>query len=241
MLSGKTVLITGASGAIGFALAQEFEKQNAKLILTGTNPTKLEELQTNFPDAIVLPCNLSSQNDIVQMIQQAKEKSGDSIDILINNAGITKDNLIIRMREEDFMDVLNVNLNAAFLLSKTIVKDMIKKKFGRIINITSIVGHIGNAGQSNYCASKAGLIGFSKALALEVAGRGVSVNCISPGFIKSPMSDKIPEPIKEQLLSKIPMKQIGDPKDIALAALYLANASYVTGETLHVNGGMFMA
>ncbi len=241
-LSGKTALVTGATGGIGGQIAKVLAVNGAEVIITGRNETALNELAKALgAKAKVIACDLSKQSEVESLIAKAEEKAG-KVDILINNAGLTKDTLMMRMKTEDWDEVLNVNLKAAFILSKDAVRSMIKRRFGRIISISSIVGVMGNAGQANYAASKAGLIAMSKSLALEVASRGITVNCIAPGFIATKMTDAIPEAARDALIAKIPAVRLGEPSDIAAAALFLSSdeASYITGQTLHVNGGMAM-
>jgi len=241
-LSGKTALVTGATGGIGGQIAKVLAANGAEVIITGRNETALNELAKALgAKAKVIACDLSKQSEVETLIAKAEEKAG-KVDILINNAGLTKDTLMMRMKTEDWDEVLNVNLKAAFILSKDAVRSMIKRRFGRIISISSIVGVMGNAGQANYAASKAGLIAMSKSLALEVASRGITVNCIAPGFIATKMTDAIPEAARDALIAKIPAVRLGEPSDIAAAALFLSSdeASYITGQTLHVNGGMAM-
>ncbi len=241
-LSGKTALVTGATGGIGGQIAKILAANGAEVIITGRNETALNELAKALgAKAKVIACDLSKQSEVESLIAKTEEKAG-KVDILINNAGLTKDTLMMRMKTEDWDEVLNVNLKAAFILSKDAVRSMIKRRFGRIISISSIVGVMGNAGQANYAASKAGLIAMSKSLALEVASRGITVNCIAPGFIATKMTDAIPEAARDTLIAKIPAVRLGEPSDIAAAALFLSSdeASYITGQTLHVNGGMAM-
>lgn len=241
-LTGKTALVTGATGGIGGQIAKVLAANGAEVIITGRNETALNELAKALgAKAKVIACDLSKQSEVESLIAKAEEKAG-KVDILINNAGLTKDTLMMRMKTEDWDEVLNVNLKAAFILSKDAVRSMIKRRFGRIISISSIVGVMGNAGQANYAASKAGLIAMSKSLALEVASRGITVNCIAPGFIATKMTDAIPEAARDALIAKIPAVRLGEPSDIAAAALFLSSdeASYITGQTLHVNGGMAM-
>lgn len=241
-LSGKTALVTGATGGIGGQIAKVLAANGAEVIITGRNETALNELLKALgAKAKVIACDLSKQSEVESLIAKAEGKAG-KVDILINNAGLTKDTLMMRMKTEDWDEVLNVNLKAAFILSKDAVRSMIKRRFGRIISISSIVGVMGNAGQANYAASKAGLIAMSKSLALEVASRGITVNCIAPGFIATKMTDAIPEAARDALIAKIPAVRLGEPSDIAAAALFLSSdeASYITGQTLHVNGGMAM-
>jgi 3-oxoacyl-[acyl-carrier protein] reductase len=241
-LAGKTALVTGASGAIGGAIASAFAGAGAKVALSGTNVSKLEALQAelgaNHP---ILACDLGDAASVDGLVGRAEETLG-GLDILVANAGITKDGLIIRMKDEDWAHVLAVNLEAYFRLSRAAVRGMMKRRYGRILGITSVVGVTGNPGQTNYAASKAGMIGFSKALAQEVASRAITVNCIAPGFIASAMTDGLPAAQKEALLARIPAGRLGGPEDVAAAALFLASgeAAYVTGQTVHVNGGMAM-
>lgn len=241
-LTGLRALVTGASGGLGSAIAESLAAQGARVALSGTRREALEAVAAKLPnDPVVLPCNLSDAEAVEGLVPAAIEALG-GLDIVINNAGITRDTLILRMKDEDFEQVLKVNLEAAFRISRAAVKPMMKARFGRIINITSIVGVTGNPGQVNYAASKAGLIGMSKALAQEVASRGITVNCIAPGFIASPMTDALSDDQKAALTVKIPAGRLGEGTDIAAAAVYLASreAAYVTGQTLHVNGGMAM-
>lgn len=241
-LNGKKALITGASGGIGEAIARAYHAQGAIVALHGTREEKLQELAGELGERThVLPANLSDLDAATGLGTKAEETL-EGVDILVNNAGITRDGLFARMTNEDWDDVLRVNLTAVFRLTKEIAYPMMRRRGGRIINITSIVGVTGNPGQANYCASKAGIIGFTKSLAMEIASRGVTVNCIAPGFITSPMTDKLNDKQKEAILGAVPMKRIGDGDDIAAAAVYLASdaSKYVTGQTLHVNGGMAM-
>lgn len=241
-LGGMTALVTGASGGIGSAVAKALAAQGARVALSGTRADALETVRTEIGgESLILPCNLSDTAAVEALVPQAVEALG-KIDILINNAGITRDNLAMRMKDEEWSDVIRVNLEAAFRLARAALKPMMRARTGRIISITSVVGTMGNAGQANYAASKAGLVGMSKALAQEVASRGITVNCIAPGFITSPMTDALGDAQKESLLGKIPVARLGAPDDVAAAAVYLASreAAYVTGQTLHVNGGMIM-
>ncbi len=242
-LNGKRALVTGATGGLGGAIARKLHAQGASVALSGTRAEKLEALAVDLGErCAVTPCNLSDPDAVDGLVGQATEALGGGIDILVSNAGLTRDGLLMRMKDEDWETVLRVNLEAYFRLSKACLRGMMKARFGRIIGITSIVGVTGNPGQTNYAASKAGMIGFSKSLAQEVASRGVTVNCIAPGFIASPMTDALNDTQKEAILGKIPSGTLGSGEDIANAALYLASeeASYVTGQTLHVNGGMAM-
>jgi 3-oxoacyl-[acyl-carrier protein] reductase len=241
-LTGMTALVTGASGGIGSAIAKALAGQGARVALSGTREEALKAIQAEIGgDAIILPCNLSDDAAVDALVPLMVEKLGQ-IDILINNAGVTRDNLAMRMKDEEWTEVIHVNLEAAFRLSRAALKPMMRARFGRIISVTSVVGATGNPGQANYAASKAGLIGMSKALAQEVASRAITVNCIAPGFITSPMTDGLPDAQKEALLGRIPVGKLGEGSDIAAAAVYLASreAAYVTGATLHVNGGMAM-
>lgn len=241
-LNGKTALVTGASGGIGRDIAVALSQAGVKVALSGTRENVLEEVRADCAEgAAIVPCNLSDAEAVNGLVKRAEEAVGP-LDILVANAGITRDQLLLRMKEEDWEAVLNVNLGSYFRLAKTALKGMMKRRHGRIIGITSVVGVTGNPGQANYAASKAGMIGFTKSLAAEVASRNVTANCIAPGFIASPMTDVLPEAQKESLLSVIPAGKLGEGKDIAAAVAYLASdeASYVTGQTLHVNGGMAM-
>ena len=241
-LTGRKALITGATGGLGEAIARALHAQGAVVGLHGTREEKLKELAAELGDrTFVFPANLSDREAVKALGQKAEEEMG-GIDILVNNAGITRDGLFVRMSDEDWDAVLNVNLTSVFNLTRELAHPMMRRRNGRIINITSIVGVTGNPGQANYCASKAGLIGFSKSLAQEIASRNVTVNCIAPGFIESAMTDKLNEKQKGAIMSNIPMKRMGVGGDIAAAVVYLASeeAAYVTGQTLHVNGGMAM-
>ena len=241
-LTGKKALVTGASGGIGEAIARMLHAQGATVGLHGTREEKLQALASDLGDrTVVLPANLSDLDEAAALGKSAEEKL-EGVDILVNNAGITRDGLFARMSNDDWDDVMRVNLTAVFRLTKEIAYPMMRRKGGRIINITSIVGVTGNPGQANYCASKAGMIGFTKSLAQEIASRNVTVNCIAPGFISSAMTEKLNDKQKEAIMGAIPMKKMGVGDDIATAALYLASneGGYVTGQTLHVNGGMAM-
>jgi 3-oxoacyl-[acyl-carrier protein] reductase len=241
-LTGKTALITGASGGIGAAIAKALHAAGATIAISGTRVAALEELKAQIGENVyVLPCNLSSAEDVEKLIPSAEAAMG-GLDILVNNAGITKDGLAMRMKDDDWQAVIDVNLTSNFRLCRAAMRGMMKKRTGRIINITSIVGVTGNPGQANYVASKAGVIGLTKSLAQELATRGVTVNCIAPGFIATPMTDVLNAKQKEAILTRIPAGRMGGPEDIAAAVIYLASneAGYVTGQTLHVNGGMAM-
>ncbi|MFN3388603.1 MAG: 3-oxoacyl-[acyl-carrier-protein] reductase [Allosphingosinicella sp.] len=241
-LSGMTALVTGASGGIGSAIARALAGQGARLAVSGSNAEKLEAFRAELGgDHVALACNLSDAAAVDALVPQAVEALG-KIDILVNNAGVTRDNLAMRMKDEEWSDVIRINLEAAFRLARASLKPMMRARHGRIISITSVVGATGNPGQANYAASKAGLVGMSKALAQEVASRGITVNCIAPGFIQSAMTDALPDSQKEALTGRIPAGRLGEGNDVAAAAVYLASreAGYVTGQTLHVNGGMAM-
>ncbi len=239
----KNILITGATGGIGNSIAKRFDSDNNRLLITGTNKERLEELSKNLAsNTEYVACDFRDYKNIDSIINKVKEKFDNRIDVLINNAGITRDNLTLRMKEEEWTDVINLNLNSTFFLTKEILKLMIKNRYGRIVNISSVVGTSGNPGQANYAASKAGLEGMTKSIALEVASRGIIINCIAPGFIKTPMTINILEKNKDKLLENIPIKRIGEPEDISSLTKFLASdkASYITGQTFHVNGGMLM-
>jgi 3-oxoacyl-[acyl-carrier protein] reductase len=240
-LGGMTALVTGASGGIGSAIARALAANGARIALSGTREEALREVASGLPESVILPCNLSDASAVDALVPQAVEALG-RIDILINNAGVTRDNLAMRMKDDEWSDVIQINLEAAFRLARAALKPMMRARFGRIISITSVVGATGNPGQANYAASKAGIVGMSKALAQEVASRGITVNCVAPGFIRSAMTDGLPEAQKESLLGRIPAGKLGEGEDVAAAAVYLASreSGYVTGQTLHVNGGMAM-
>ena len=241
-LKGKKVLITGATGGIGGALVKKFLSLNAEVLGTGTNSEKLDKLKANFSKIKTKKFDISSHSKIEKFIDEASEEL-KGLDVLVNNAGINRDNLSLRMKEEEWQKVIDVNLSSTFLLSKYAIKKMLKNNSGRVINITSIVGHTGNIGQSNYAASKAGTIGMSKSLSIEYAKKNITINCVSPGFIVSDMTNSIPEKIKSILLSKIPMGKMGSGDDVSNCVAFLSSdeAAYITGETIHVNGGMYMA
>jgi len=242
-LSGMTALVTGASGGIGSAIAKALAGQGARVALSGTREDALKRVAAEIGgDVVILPCNLGDTAAVDALVPSAVEALGGRLDILVNNAGVTRDNLILRMKDEEWDQVISVNLEAAFRLIRAATKPMMKARFGRVITITSVVGTTGNPGQANYAASKAGLVGMSKALAQELASRNITVNCVAPGFISSAMTDALPEAQKEQLLGKIPIGKLGEGRDVAAAVAYLSSpeAAYVTGQTLHVNGGMAM-
>ncbi|PHR60485.1 MAG: 3-oxoacyl-[acyl-carrier-protein] reductase [Robiginitomaculum sp.] len=242
-LTGKRALVTGATGGLGGEIARTLHAQGALVTLSGTRAEKLEGLAKELGEgAFIAACNLSDGDAVDALPKQAAELMGGGVDILVSNAGLTRDGLLMRMKQDDWDLVQKVNLEAYFRLTKACMRSMMKARWGRIIGITSIVGVTGNPGQANYAASKAGMIGFTKSLAQEVAPRGITANCIAPGFIASPMTDVLNEAQKEAILTKIPARKLGEGSDIASAALYLASneAGYVTGQTLHVNGGMAM-
>jgi len=241
-LAGKTALVTGASGGIGGAIAKALAAQGARVALSGTRVEALEKVKAELGgDHVITPCNLADAAAVDALVGQAEQALG-RLDILVANAGITKDGLLLRMKDEDFQNVLKINLEGYFRLSRAALKNMMKNRWGRIIGITSVVGVTGNPGQANYAASKAGMIGFTKALAAEVASRNVTANCIAPGFIASPMTDVLNDTQKAALMTKIPAGRLGEGADVAAAAVFLASeeAAYMTGQTLHVNGGMAM-
>jgi 3-oxoacyl-[acyl-carrier protein] reductase len=242
-LTGKTALVTGASGGIGGAIAKALHAQGAKVVLSGTRQEALDALKVELGgNAFTATCNLSDIASVEALVKTAEEAAGSGIDILVNNAGITKDNLFMRMKDEEWDSVIAVNLTAAFRLSRAVLRGMMKKRWGRIIQITSIVGATGNPGQGNYAAAKAGLVGMSKSLAAEVASRNITVNAVAPGFIATAMTEVLTDQQKEMISGRIPAGRMGMPTEIAAAVTYLASeeAAYVTGETIHINGGMAM-
>tara|TARA_B100001093_G_scaffold361578_1_gene346315 strand:- start:7701 stop:8432 length:732 start_codon:yes stop_codon:yes gene_type:complete len=241
-LKNKKVLITGATGGIGFSLVEKFNSFGASIVATGTNEEKLNTLKKNFPNINIEQFRLDEHSNIEKFIERV-EKKLEGLDILINNAGITMDNLSIRLTEENWKKVLDINLTSSFLMCKFAIKKMLKNKYGKIINITSIVGHTGNLGQANYAASKAGIVAFSKSLAIEYARKKININCVSPGFIKTEMTEKINEEFKKNLINKIPSGNLGSGEDVSNCVAFLASdmANYINGETIHVNGGMYMA
>ena len=242
-LSGKTALVTGATGGIGASVARALHSAGATVAISGTRANVLEELKTNLGGerVHVVPCNLSMPEEVEKLVPAAEAAMG-GLDILVNNAGITRDGLAMRMKDEDWQAVLDVNLTSSFRLARAAMRGMMKKRWGRIISITSVVGVTGNPGQANYVASKAGIIGMSKSLAQELAPRNITVNCVAPGFIATPMTEALNDKQKESILARIPSGRMGEPGDVAAAVVFLASeeASYVTGQTLHVNGGMAM-
>jgi 3-oxoacyl-[acyl-carrier protein] reductase len=242
-LSGMTALVTGASGGLGSAIAKALAAQGARLAVSGSNVEKLQNVRSGLDgDHVALACNLSDGAAVDQLVPQAVEALGGKLDILVNNAGVTRDNLLMRMKDEEFEEVIRINLEAAFRLMRAAAKPMMKARFGRIISVTSVVGVTGNPGQANYVASKAGLIGMTKAVAQELASRNITVNAIAPGFMASAMTDALNDQQRAGILSRIPMGAMGSGDDIGAACVYLASkeAGYVTGQTLHVNGGMAM-
>ena len=242
-LEKKNIIVTGASGGIGNAIIKKLSEAGANILASGTRIEKLEELKKNFEGIKILKFDISQSDKIEEFIENATGELGGSLDGMINNAGITQDNLAIRMSLDEWQKVININLTSTFLMSKFAIKKMLKNKSGKIVNITSVVGHTGNLGQANYTASKAGIVAMSKSLAIEYAKKNININCISPGFIQTAMTDKIDDKFKEVIISKIPSARLGEPDDIANAVLFLSSdlSNYINGETLHVNGGMYMA
>ncbi len=242
-LKNKNIIVTGASGGIGYSIIKKLYESGANILASGTKIEKLDKLKDKFKNIKIFKFDNSQNEKIEEFVENATGELGGSLDCLINNAGITQDNLAIRMNFDEWKRVVDINLTSTFLMSKFGIKKMLKNKSGKIVNITSIVGHTGNLGQANYTASKAGVIAMSKSLALEYARKNINVNCISPGFIKTNMTDKLDDKYKEILISKIPSARLGEPDDVANAVLFLCSnqSSYINGETLHVNGGMYMA
>jgi len=240
-LKNKNIIVTGASGGIGNSIVKKLYEQGANVLATGTRLEKLEELKKKFNNIKMIKFDISQHEKIEEFINNATKELGGSLDCMINNAGITKDNLTIRMSLEEWTKVIDINLTSTFLMCKYSIKKMLKNKFGKIVNITSVVGHTGNVGQANYTASKAGIVAMSKSLAIEYAKKNISVNCISPGFISTAMTDQIDEKYKEAIIGKIPSNRLGRPEDIANAVTFLSSdqSDYINGETLHVNGGMY--
>ena len=238
----KKILITGATGGIGKALVKKFTSLEGNVLATGTKSEKLDLLKKEFPEINILKFDISEHSKIEEFIENVNSQL-TNLDVVVNNAGITLDNLSLRMKNEEWQKVIDINLTSTFLLCKYAIKKMLKNKYGRIVNITSIVGHTGNIGQANYAASKSGMLGMTKSLAIEYAKKNITLNCVSPGFIQSNMTDKISESIKAVLTSKIPMSKLGSGEDVANTVAFLSSdaASYITGETIHVNGGMYMA
>ena len=242
-LEKKNIIVTGASGGIGNSIVKRLNEAGANILASGTRIEKLEELKKNFEGIKILKFDISQSDKIEEFIENASNELGGSLDGMVNNAGITQDNLAIRMSLDEWQKVININLTSTFLMSKFAIKKMLKNKSGKIVNVTSVVGHTGNLGQANYTASKAGIVAMSKSLAIEYAKKNININCISPGFIKTAMTDKIDDKFKEVIISKIPSARLGEPDDIANAVLFLSSdqSNYINGETLHVNGGMYMA
>ena len=241
-LKDKNIIVTGASGGIGNSIVEKLSQNGANILATGTKMEKLEELKEEFNNIKILKFDISQHDKIEEFIENATKELGGSLDCIVNNAGITKDNLTIRMSLEEWSKVININLTSTFLMCKYSIKKMLKNKSGKIINITSVVGHTGNVGQANYTASKAGIVAMSKSLAIEYAKKNINVNCISPGFISTAMTDQIDEKFKETIIAKIPSNRLGKPEDIANAVNFLSSdqSDYINGETLHVNGGMYL-
>ena len=242
-LKSKNIIITGASGGIGHSIIEKLNKAGANILASGSRIEKLNELKNKFEKIKILKFDISQSNKIDEFVENATKELGGNLDCVVNNAGVTQDNLAIRMSLEEWQKVININLTSTFLISKSAIKKMLKNKSGKIINITSVVGHTGNLGQANYTASKAGIIAMSKSLAIEYAKKNININCISPGFIKTAMTDKLDNKFKEAIISKIPSARLGEPDDIANAVLFLCSSQsdYINGETLHINGGLYMA
>ena len=242
-LENKNIILTGATGGIGDAIVETLQSLKANILVTGTNESKLENLKKKYKNLITIKQDISNHDEIEGFIDKCNSELEGKIDVLINNAGITKDNLSIRMNKEEWDKVISINLTSTFLLSKFVIKKMLKKKFGKIINITSVVGHTGNLGQANYSASKGGVTSMSKSLSIEYAKKNITVNCIAPGFIETAMTEKINDDYKNQLKAKIPLDRFGTPQDIANCTAFLCSdiSNYITGETIHVNGGMYFS
>jgi len=242
-LKNTNVVLTGATGGIGNSILENLVDTEANVVATGTNEEKLSAIKNKYQSVIVEKFDISEHKEIENFINKVTDKLGNKIDILINNAGIASDNISIRMKEEEWKKVIDINLTSTFLLSKNVIKKMLKNKKGKIINITSVVGHTGNIGQANYTASKAGLVAMSKSFALEYGKKNININCVSPGFITTDMTNNIDKNYKEMLKSRIPMDRFGDPKDVANSVLFLCSnlSDYITGETIHVNGGMYFS
>ena len=242
-LKDKKIIVTGASGGIGNSIVKKLSDHGANILATGTKIEKLEELKSKYKNISIIKFDISQSDKIEEFIENATTALGGNLDCIVNNAGSTQDNLAIRMSLDEWKKVIDLNLTATFLLSKFAIKKMLKNKSGKIVNITSVVGHTGNLGQANYTASKAGIVAMSKSLAIEYAKKNLNINCVSPGFIKTAMTDKIDEKFKEIIISKIPSARLGEPDDVANAVLFLVSnqSNYINGETIHVNGGMYMA
>jgi 3-oxoacyl-[acyl-carrier protein] reductase len=241
-LKNKNIIVTGASGGIGSSIVEKLYDNGANILATGTKIERLEDLNQKYKNIKILKFDISQHEKIEEFINNATTKLGGSLDCIVNNAGITRDNLTIRMSLEEWQKVIDINLTSTFLMCKHSIKKMLKNKSGKIINITSVVGHTGNVGQANYTASKAGIVAMSKSLAIEYAKKNINVNCISPGFISTPMTDQIDEKFKETIIAKIPSNRLGKPEDIANAVIFLSSdqSDYINGETIHVNGGMYL-
>ena len=242
-LKEKNIIVTGASGGIGNSIIEKLNQAGAKILASGTRIEKLDELKNKFRDLKTLKFDISESNKIEEFVEAATKELGGNLDCVVNNAGVTQDNLAIRMNLNEWQKVININLTSTFLISKFAIKKMLKNKSGKIVNITSVIGHTGNLGQANYSASKAGIIAMSKSLAIEYAKKNININCISPGFIRTSMTEKLDDKFKETIISKIPSARLGNPIDVANAVLFLCSnlSNYINGETLHVNGGMYMA
>ena len=242
-LKNKNIIVTGASGGIGNSIVERLNVSGANILASGTRIEKLDELKSKFKNIKILKFDISQSDKIEDFIENSTNELGGKLDCIINNAGVTRDNLAIRMTLDEWKKVIDINLTSTFLLSKFAIKKMLKNKSGKVVNITSVVGHTGNVGQANYTASKAGIVAMSKSLAIEYAKKNININCISPGFIKTAMTDKIDDKFKEVIISKVPSARLGGPEDIANAVLFLASnqSNYINGETIHVNGGMYMA
>ena len=242
-LKENNIIVTGATGGIGNSIIKKLYDAGANILATGTKDEKLQELKKKFQNIHTLKFDISQNDNLENFIENATKQLEGKLDCLVNNAGVTQDNLAIRMSIDEWKKVIDINLTSTFLISKFAIKKMLKNKKGKIINITSVVGHTGNLGQTNYTASKAGIVAMSKSLAIEYAKKNININCISPGFIKTAMTDKIDEKFKEVIISKIPSARLGEPEDVANAVIFLASShsDYINGETLHVNGGMYMA
>ena len=242
-LKSKNIIVTGASGGIGNSIIDKLNQSGANILASGTRIEKLDEIKQKFGNIKTLKFDISQNEKIEEFVENATKQLGGNLDCIVNNAGVTRDNLAIRMSLEEWQKVININLTSTFLMSKSAIKKMLKNKSGKLVNITSVVGHTGNLGQANYTASKAGIIAMSKSLAIEYAKKNININCISPGFIKTAMTDKLDQKFKDTILLKIPSGRLGEPNDIAYAVLFLCSrqSDYITGETLHINGGMYMA
>ena len=238
----KNIIVTGASGGIGYSIVEKLHAEGANILATGTREEKLNDLKNKFKEIKIMKFDISLHDKIEEFINLSTQALGGNLDCIVNNAGITKDNLTIRMSMEEWSKVIDINLTSTFLMSKFAIKKMLKNKSGKIINITSVVGHTGNVGQANYTASKAGIVAMSKSLAIEYAKKNINVNCVSPGFISTAMTDQIDDKFKENIVSKIPANRLGKPEDVANAVFFLASSSsdYINGETIHVNGGLYL-